>query len=123
MKTMEKTLEYLSNWPIEEIKKFEATLTYKLYLLDTRFHAKNMLENEDDYFSPDIFLYSRCGVLMQGKEVYETILENPSLFTSENICEELLSIASQAYYLKVGEKMIIDLEYDYETGSNEDGWS
>ena len=120
---MEKTSEYLSNWSIEEIKKFEATLTYKLYLLDTRFHAKNMLENEDDYFSPDIFLYSRCGVLMQGKEVYETILENPSLFTSENICEELLSIASQAYYLKVGEKMIIDLEYDYETGSNEDGWS
>ena len=120
---MEEVIQYLSQQSIEKIKQFEATLAYKLYLLDTRSHAKNMLDNEDNYFSPDIFLYSRCGILIQGKEIYENILKNPSLFTSNNMCEELLAISSQAYHLKVGEKLIIDLKYDYETGSNVEGWS
>ncbi|WP_369824989.1 DUF4240 domain-containing protein [Sporosarcina sp. P13] len=62
------------------------------------------------YFSRDIFLFARCGIVIQGKEIYQSVLNNPNSFTNECTCEELLTISSEAYFLKVGKELNIALE-------------
>ena len=118
-------VEELSKKSVEEIQEFREILAQKLYQLDTKEHAKEMGEGsftEGGYFSVDQFLYARCVVVANGKELYEVVLDSPANFPKDLEFESLLYIVHAAYEKKTG------LEYDgvtrvsYETFSNEAGW-
>jgi hypothetical protein len=120
-------IEVLTKMSVKDIKQFEETLSYKLYLLDTKEHAKNIGENsysEDDtsYFSPDLFLYKRCLVISKGKEFYDHTLNNPINMPKDYSFEMLLSLASVAYEMRIKKEFEYIPGRDYETFSNLEGW-
>ncbi len=110
----------LAKCSVNQIALFEKTLTYKLFLLDTRAHAEAFADGGE--LSPDLFLYGRCGVVASGPEFYETVLEDPAWFPPEADAEGLLYVATKAYEKVTGEALEPDVSYSYETGSNEEGW-
>jgi hypothetical protein len=109
-----------------EICRFAERFAFALYQLDTKAHANNMGADSYDpksaYVSADGFLYARCVVVANGREFYETVVNDPSKMPKDMEFESLLGLASAAYVLKTGE------EFDYSTGcsfesfSNPDGW-
>ncbi|KQL33587.1 hypothetical protein AN960_20595 [Bacillus sp. FJAT-25509] len=119
-------IEKLSKTSVKDIKQFEENLAYKLYLLDTKEHAKNIGENsfseDESNFSPDLFLYSRCFVVAKGQEFYELVLNNPKKMTKNNSFEPLLSLASEAYSKRMGKEFEYISGCDYETFSNVEAW-
>lgn len=124
---LEPAVNALAKMSVKEIKEFEEALSYKLYLLDTKEHAKNIGEysyNEEtqDYFSADLFLYIRCSVVAEGKEYFELILKNPQNMSEDNSFEPLLSLASEAYTRRMGKEFEYITGCDYETFSNVEGW-
>ncbi len=124
---LEPAVNSLAKMRVKDIKEFEEALSFKLYLLDTKEHAKNIgeysyKEDTQDHFSPDLFLYIRCSVIAKGKENFELTLKNPQNMSKDNSFEPLLFLASEAYKRRMGK----DFEYitgcDYETFSNVEGW-
>jgi len=124
---IEAAVKELSTFTAWKIKHFEETLSYKLFLLDTEEHAKEMGEyrfsQQDQHFSPDLFLYARCAVVARGQEVFEDVLSNPSKMLKDTEFEILLSLSSKAYYLKKGKEFEYESGRSYETFSNKEGWS
>lgn len=124
---VEAAIKELSTFTAWKIRHFEETLSYKLFLLDTEEHAKEIGEycfsQQDQHFSPDLFLYARCAVVARGKEVFEDVLSNPSKMLKDTEFETLLSLSSEAYYLKKGKEFEYDSGCSYETFSNRKGWS
>lgn len=117
----------LAKLKVKDIKLFEETLAYKLYLLDTKELACHIGENsykEDraSEFSVDLFLYARCAAVSKGGEFYNKIMDNPELMPKNEFLEELLDVASEAYELKKDKEFTFNATYDYETFSNKDGW-
>lgn len=111
----------------EKIKVFEETLAYLLYQLDTKEHAEQIGENsyktDDEYFPEDLFLYARCYVVAKGKDVFQRVLQNPSEMPKDKEYEALLTIAEEAYEQKTDLSLDYVTEYDYETYSNDKGWT
>ena len=111
----------------EEIYKFEEMLAQKLHALDTKEHAKEIGEeayvNDDTYFSPDGFLYSRCVVVANGKDFFKHILQNTKEFPKDMEFEPLLYVAQEAYEQKNDREWEYVSEADYETYKNSDGWA
>lgn len=116
----------LSAMSDNDIFQFEELLAQKLYALDTKPHAKEIGKdayiNDDEYFSPDGFLYSRCVVIANGKDLFDHILENPKDFPKNMEFEAILYVAQEAYEQKNDK----DWEYvpltSYETYANANGW-
>ncbi|MGG3642053.1 DUF4240 domain-containing protein [Bacillus gobiensis] len=124
---LEKAIEKLASLSEKKIYQFEEALAQKLYKLDTEAHAKAIGEGaytneEEDYFSPDYFLYVRCLVVAKGKEFYNQVVKAPSLMPKDQEFEPLLELASEAYERKTGEEFDYIPSKDYETFSNEKGW-
>ncbi len=107
-KIIKPAAEYLSKLKVADIKQFEENLTYKLYCLDTKEHAKNIGEfsyNEaDDYVSADFFLYVRCAAIANGREFYENALKNPTQMPKNVDFEILLNLSDTAYEMKTGKE-------------------
>jgi hypothetical protein len=124
---VEAAIKELSTFTVWKIRHFEETLSYKLFLLDTEEHAREMGEDcfasQDQHFSPDLFLYARCAVVAHGKEVFEDVLSNPSKMLKDTEFEILLSLSSEAYYIKMGKEFEYESRCSYETFSNKEGWS
>ncbi|MEM9400844.1 MAG: DUF4240 domain-containing protein [Pseudomonadota bacterium] len=119
-------IEELSKRPVEDIRKFDEILASKLYALDTKAHAQNIGEYayvEDEYFSVDWFLYARCVVVANGKDLYEAVLQNPTSFPKDMEFESLLYIAGEAYALRTGEDYDHATQLSWETYSNKGGWN
>jgi hypothetical protein len=124
---LEPAIHTLAKMSVKEIKEFEEALSYKLYLLDTKEHAKNIGEysydeETQDYFSADIFLYFRCSVIAEGKEYFELTIKNPQNMPKDNSFEPLLSLASEAYTRRTGKEFEYTTGCDYESFSNVGGW-
>ncbi len=118
-------IQKLATYPIHYIYLFQDILSEKLYLLDTKEYALYIGEDswkKGTYFSVDNFLYTRCCVVANGKEAYETILNNPSEMPKDLTFEPLLSLASEAYQLKTGKIFNYSGVFNFETYSNEKGW-
>lgn len=108
-----------------DIIKFEEILAQKLYDLDTNPHAKQIgIEGfkKNKYFSGDWFLYSRCVVVANGKDLYNNVLMNPKKFPKNSEFESLLSIGREAYQRKTGMEYNEITKVSYETYSNKAGW-
>ncbi len=110
----------------DDIFQFEELLAQKLYALDTKAHAKEIGEdayiNDDEYFSPDGFLYSRCVVVSNGKELFDHILQNPKEFPKDMEFEAILYVAQEAYEHKNKKEWEYVSPTDYETYKNKSGW-
>lgn len=116
----------LSQKSEEEIIRFEEILAEKLFALDTLAHAKEIGEeayaDNGQYFSADWFLYSRCVVVANGRELYDEVLKNPSSFPKDLEFESLLSVGPAAYERKTGKEYSHTTKLSYETYSNRTGW-
>ncbi len=123
---MQPAVEALSKKTVSEIKRFQESLTYKLYQLDTREHAKNIgtdsYKNEDTYFSVDLFLYARCCVIANGKTFFENALNNPKNMPPDIDFEPLIYLVDDAYEKRMNKEFLYDTSYSYETYSNVEGW-
>jgi len=123
---VEPVVNYLSQKTDEEIFQFEELLAQKLFALDTKVHAKEIGEdayvNEDEYFSVDGFLYSRCVVVANGKELFQNVLENPKEFPKDMEFEAILYVAQEAYEQKNDKEWEYVCPTDYETYKNANGW-
>ena len=123
---MQPAIDFLAKTKVSEIKKFQESLTYKLYLLDTKEHAENIGEDsfkdDDSYFSVDNFLYVRCCVIANGQEYFESVLKNPKDMPKNMDFEPLLYIAEEAYEKRMNKELEYETGCDYETFSNYKGW-
>ncbi len=114
----------LAKMPVSNIYLFKDFLSEKLYRLDTRQHAKAYLAKEgDDILSADDFLYVRCAIIAEGKDFYENVLTNPYFIPNEITFEPLLSIADDAYKVKMGKELNYIPTFNYETQSNQVAWA
>lgn len=118
-------IQRLAAYPVHYIYLFQDILSEKLYQLDAKKYALHIGEDswtEETYFSVDHFLYARCCIIANGKEIYETILNAPAEMPKELTFEPLLSLAAQAYALKTGKTFNYSGHFNFETYSNEQGW-
>lgn len=120
---IEPLVEELSKMPIAKIYQFYDILSEKLWQLDTELYADAMMrEEEDAYFSADEFLYARCCVVANGKDAYDGVINEPKKFPTNLSFETLLYVAARAYERKTGKKFNSTPAYNFETGSNKQGW-
>lgn len=113
----------LSEMPVSAIYLFEDFLSEKLFNIDTKEHAKAyIMQQVDNYFSADDFLYVRCAAVAEGRAYYENIYQNPSELSAYIDFEHILSVASEAYKLKTGWDFDYSPLYNYETKSNTEKW-
>lgn len=122
---LQPALSHLATESVRHIFEFADILSEKLYALDARAYAEHIGEDAwspDRYFSVDNFLYARASVVANGREVYEKVLENPTLMPKDITFEALLYLASDAYEHKTGKKWDYTPTYPIETYSNQEGW-
>lgn len=106
----------------ELITDFDKILSRKLYDLDGKVFAEAVY-GKDTSVSADDFLYVRCFHVAQGKDFYESILDNPMIMKDEAF-EPLLSIGAEAYQLATQKTDYIFplTAFHYETYSNAKAW-
>jgi hypothetical protein len=123
---IEPAIVALAKYTEQDIVQFEEILANKLYQLDTIAHARNIGEegyvDENSYFSADWFLYSRCAVVANGQELYDSVLLQPKYFPKDIEFESLLLIGPEAYERKTGNDFVHSTKLSYETFSNKAGW-
>jgi hypothetical protein len=126
---MEPACEALAALDEEAIFRFEDILAEKLHALDTREHCRACYAGEldpddgDDYISADDFLYSRCVVVANGREFFETVLADPSEMPQDMEFESLLSLPAAAYEQKTGDEYDHVTPVSYESFQNTAGWA
>ncbi|MEU0402275.1 DUF4240 domain-containing protein [Streptomyces sp. NPDC006197] len=125
----------LENCTANEITGFADTLAEHLFRLDLKVLADTPVKGETSGSgrpvpqSEDGFLYARCAVILTGRDTYREIVSNPegidfSPYTTDDavVAEELLEAAPTAFKKVTGAEWDHIEPFDYETGSNEDGW-
>ena len=122
-------VDFLAKGSEADICDFEILMSEFLYALDTKEHGRAWAQQNEGYLSSDLFLYTRCAVVVNGKEYFERILNNPDEVPADLEFEALLYVAMTAFEQKTGLDM--DAFFDvvhpkmtvsYETGSNKEGW-
>lgn len=116
----------LAAGPVRHIFEFADLLSEKLYALDGRKYAMYIGEDAwapDRYFSVDNFLYARCCVVANGKDMYEKVIADPTQMPKDLTFEELLYIPSAAYERKTGKHYDYTSAYPIETYSNQAAWT
>ncbi len=122
-------VERLAKQSKKKIKVFQETLAYMLYQLDTKDQTavqqigEHSYKTDNDYFSELTHSYTRCYVVAKGKDFYERVLQKPSEMPKDKEFEALLSIAEEAYEQKTDLSFEYVSQYDYETYSNDKGWT
>jgi hypothetical protein len=111
-----------------DIVEFEEILAEKLHALDTREHARHGYQGEadpdngDDYISADDFLYLRCVVVANGRQLYQEVLADPGKMPTQMEFESLLYLARTAFEEKTGREFDGKTRVSYESFSNTEGW-
>ena len=110
---------------MRHIFEFADVLSKKLYALDGRIYAEQIGQSAwspDHYFSVDNFLYARCCVVANGKDLYEQVLHQPDLWPKDITFETLLYVPAMAYERKTGQDWDYISAFPIETYSNEAAW-
>lgn len=117
----------LAAGPLRHIYDFKDILSQKLYLIDTKAHAGHIGEaayrEDNEQFSPDVFLFARCCAVANGQVQYEQVKRDPAAMPKDLEFAPLLRIANEAYLRQKGAVMRFVAAYPIETGSNQEGWS
>ena len=123
---MKPAIKFLASLPEEDIFQFEDIMAQKLYDIDGEAWSKNVEAAYDGYLGMDTFLYARCGVVVNGKEFYENIRNNPDQMIGTLDFERLLYLAGRAWAKKnkkdEDEGFPYHSDIDYETGANVTNW-
>jgi predicted DNA-binding WGR domain protein len=127
MRPAEKRLTAMS---VEDIFAFDELLAQKLYLLDGQRYAdacypgpKTYIGGQS-YISVDDFLYCRCGIVVNGREFFQRVLENPAEWPVDVEFESVLYLAQRAYERKSkGGDYPYTSSVSFETYSNKAGWN
>jgi hypothetical protein len=122
---VEPAVARLAAGSVRHIFEFADLLSEKLFSLDGRQFAENIGQDSwtpDRYFSVDNFLYARCCVIANGKEMYEEVLRDPALMPKDLTFEALLYVPSDAYERKTGKGYDYSPAFPIETYSNKEGW-
>lgn len=112
----------------DAIFRFDDILSEKLHSLDTREHCRACYAGEldpddgDDYISADDFLYSRCVVVANGRDLYASVLADPANMPQEMEFEALLSLPQSAFERKTGKSYEHVSPVSYESFQNVTGW-
>jgi hypothetical protein len=126
---VEPAVRSLARMSESEISAFQNTLASKLYALDGRAWAREsgygVWWGEPDELSVDGFLYARCVVVANGREFFDSVLNDPTHMPKDMEFESLLYVAGKALQRKTGRE---DAETDepgvsFETFSNRAGWA
>lgn len=104
---------------LEESKiiEFEYRLREAL-LKSARYNIMAAAKIVNSYVSDDSFLYFRCRLIAEGKEIFHKAMENPEVIAKSNIQElefggeEMLYVADQAFIKKFGEDTEKELPRD-----------
>lgn len=118
----------LSRMSVEDIFAFDDILAAKLYALDTREICRGTYRGELDpddgeqYISADDFLYCRCVIVANGKDLFDAALANPMGVPQEMEFEALLSVAGAAFEKKTGQEYDHSTPLSWESFSNQEGW-
>ncbi|GAB2617612.1 hypothetical protein Aab01nite_31020 [Paractinoplanes abujensis] len=114
-----RVVDELARREVSAIYGFEDRLAALLYAIDTYPHARAARARGD------WFLYVRCAVVADGPSAYEEVLAEPRKLRryATREAEHLLSVASTAYERKTGLPWTHEAPYDYESGSNAEGWA
>jgi len=118
----------LAGMSVDKIYAFDDRLSEKLHSLDTRAHCKACYDgeldpdNDDDYISPDDFLYSRCVVVANGRKLYDAALADPTKMPQGIEFESILYLAESAFEQKTGGDYDHVTAVDHESFQNADGW-
>ena len=111
----------LSAMPVDHINLFADVLSDKLKALDTP--AMYEVARRGTAGSADGFLYARCAAVARGREFYENLLEDTSLFPVDGDAEQLLGVAEEAHSIKTGESDYPHTPRSaYETRFNKEAW-
>lgn len=127
-KVLAPAVKALAQMSVADIGQFEVMMAQKLFALDTREHARAVYKGEidpddgDQYISADDFLYSRCVMIVNGREAYENAVKDPTLMPQGSEFEAVLSLAQNACELKTGEELDVTTPVSYESFSNAEGW-
>lgn len=122
---VEPAVLHLASNSVRHILEFADLLSEKLYTLDGPAYAKHIGEDSwspNRYFSVDNFLYARCCVVANGKEMFEKVVHDPSQMPKDFTFEELLYISSEAYVRKTGKAYDYTPAFPIETYSNQKNW-
>jgi hypothetical protein len=124
--TINRCVQQLAKLTVVQIQRFQESLAFKLYQLDTREHAKHIglgaFKDDNKHFSADNFLYARCATVAQGMNFYEQALKDPVRMLQNKEMESILGIAEAAFEMRTGREMNYETGCSYETYSNADGW-
>jgi hypothetical protein len=118
----------LSTFSEGDIFHFDDILAEKLYQLDGEIFAREIGEHSykgsSEDFSADYFLYARCAVVANGKQLFEQVLADPTRMPKDLEFEALLTLASAAFQSRTGSDNYPHVsEISYETFSNAEGWN
>jgi predicted DNA-binding WGR domain protein len=117
----------LSQMTIKDIQRFDDLLAKKLFALDTEAHARNTgddaYQGDAEFFSVDTFLYARCCIVANGADFFDKVLADPTAMPKDMEFEAILTLASEAYAKKTGNKYDYSAPTDYETFANKAKWS
>ncbi|MER7004535.1 DUF4240 domain-containing protein [Dactylosporangium sp. NPDC000555] len=116
-----------------DLEDFADHLAGVLFRLDradlARQPAKDSAERHRPVeMSADTFLYARCAVVLAGRERYLEVLADPAAFRDftdvvSQHADGLLEVAPEAYEEATGDEWSHVEPFDYETGSNKEGWA
>lgn len=119
---MEPAIAALSQLSAAASGNFLDILSEKPWRLDTENHARPFTEHHpQNRLSVDDFLYVRCSVVANGRDVYTDILQHPEKMPDLTF-SGLLNLAHMAHKRKTGKDLKHLPTYNYETYSNENGW-
>ncbi len=123
---IEPAIVHLAGGPVRHIFEFADLLSEKLYALDGIDYAREIGEDSwsaNQYFSVDTFLYARCCVIANGREIFEKVLDDPRLMPKDQTFESLLYIPLRAFERKTGHAYDYIPAHPIETYSNKEGWN
>ena len=122
---LEPAINFLSDFPIPEISRFQDLLSEKLHQLDGEQYARHIGESAyggHRHFSADGFLYARCCAVANGRLFYQHVIGHSEDMPKDLEFEALLRLADSACVKKTGKHLEHIPAFNYETGFNSQGW-
>lgn len=123
---VEPLIDFLAEWGDDLIYAFDDRMAQLLYDIDTKAVASKAYK-DDEYMSPDMFLYNRCVALINSKPFYNQVHNGKRKLNKDCEFEIILYVPARAW-AKLHNK---DEDEYYachetpvcvETYSNEVGW-
>ncbi len=123
---IEPAVSSLAAYSKKDVCVFTDLLAEKLHQLDGKKFAQQIgrdsYQDDEQHFSKQWFLGARCCVIVNGREFFQEVLNDPESMPKDLEFEALLSIPARAFERKTGKKFAYAAKCSYETFANKEGW-